>query len=160
MIYYSPITTSISVESPSTCEENTSAPEASESIRSASRPVPRLGSYSWVEPAKFSQRAESIVTFLNSSRSSPKPSATEDIQNFLNLSFNSLSFSSAEGWPFSGRNEGISTGGGEGEGDRRGFDGLGAANCAAGFCVEEIVELSVELEDSDASDPSSESDES
>lgn len=60
----------------------------------------------------------------------------------------------------SGRNEGISAGGGEGDGDRRGFDGLGMAESAAGFGTEEVIVLSVELEDSEPSDSSSESDES
>lgn len=49
LYYYCPITTSISVTSPSTCEENNSAPEARESISSASLPVPRLGSYCKIE---------------------------------------------------------------------------------------------------------------
>ncbi len=99
-------------------------------------------------------------TFRNSSRSSLKPSATEDIQNFLNLSFNTFSFSSAVGSPLSGRNEGISAGGGEGEGDRRGLGGSGTVDPAASFDIEGGIDLSVEVEETDPSESELESDDS
>ena len=60
-----------------------------------------------------------------SSRSSRKPSATEAIQNCLNLSLSSCSFIfDASGPPFDGKKEGRSVGGGEGDGE----------SCLVGFC--------------------------
>ena len=55
-----------------------------------------------------------------SSRSSRNPSATEAIQNCLNLSLSSCSFIfDASGSPFDGKKEGRSVGGGEGDGESR-----------------------------------------
>lgn len=76
---------------------NTSAPEAKESMSRERRAAPRLGS------------------FRISSKSSRKPSATEAIQNFLNLAFNSCSLAGAV--PEAGMKEGIAVGGGDGEGN-------------------------------------------
>lgn len=57
------------------------------------------------------------LTLRICSRSSRKPSATEVIQNFLNLSFNLLSSSAAFGSLEFGRNDGIGAGGGVGDND-------------------------------------------
>lgn len=58
-------------------------------------------------------------TFRICSKSSLNPSATEVIQNFLNLSFKTCSFSAAFGAPEPGKKEGIGAGGGVGDGDLR-----------------------------------------
>lgn len=76
-----------------------SAPAASESISSASLEGPKFGS------------------FRISSRSSLNPSARDDIQNFLNLSFMACSRASSSADRFGGRKDGISALGKEGEGD-------------------------------------------
>ena len=70
-----------------------------------------------------------VLTFRISSRSSLKASATDAIQNFLNLSFKICSFcASLSVEPVEGMKDGIVTTGGGGDGDRR-FD----ADCV--FCA-------------------------
>lgn len=73
------------------------------------------------------------------------------------MSFNCFSFSSALGSSRDGRNEGISVGGGEGDGERCSFAGLDAAVGpvvveGAGGDVELELEFELESEDSE-SDP-------
>lgn len=101
-LYYSPMITSTSFMSVPLAEADDvkiSAPAASESISSASLEGPKFGS------------------FRISSRSSLNPSARDDIQNFLNLSFIACSRAPSSVDGFGGRKDGISALGREGEGD-------------------------------------------
>ena len=58
-----------------------------------------------------------LHTFRISSKSSLKPSATDVNQNFLNRAFISCSFFAFSSALAVGRNEGISVGGGDGDGE-------------------------------------------
>lgn len=97
-------------------------------------------------------------TFRISSRSSLKPSATDAIQNFRNLSFNICSFrASPSTEPAEGMNDGMVVAGGGGDGDRR-FDAdwvwseMKLCCAAKGFDVEEselVSESDSEDEDED-----------
>jgi hypothetical protein len=116
---------------------NTSAPDARELINRERREVPRFGSYIKSPEKLDTQTAKhsGSPTLRISSRSSLKPSATDAIQNFLNLSFNICSFcASFSTEPLEGMNDGIVTVGGGGDGDRcldKVFVWLGTPVCCA-----------------------------
>ena len=99
-----------------------------------------------------------ILTFRISSKSSLNASATEAIQNFLNRSFNNCSCSCP---PDGDRNDGVSEGGGVGDGVRRaGFRGVEEVatvgdGALGGSTSESLSESESESEDDDEAEDSS-----
>lgn len=130
-----------------TDDVKTSAPDASDSIKTASREGFMLGSCK-ISPSmlgtSYTEINRQLHTFWITSRSSLNASAILDIHNFLNFPLSSSSFRlSSSGSPVSGKKDEGGTGftGMSGEGERRAL----LAVCSPAPCVSGPASTVVEL---------------